>query len=275
MKKFICSIALIGSLLTAGAQDDKKAEFDRKFRFGLRITPQPTWLVSGNKNNNIPNGAVFGFGFGLNLEYCFSNIACLLTGIGGDFEGGKYSFRTEENYHVGYWTDEAGEVIKPSDVNDKSLGYRVTERRVKTTYASVPLILKLSTQEYSGVKYFGMFGGELSYRVNSKANDTYYETLFYKNDTLRTKAESGELSDININPQTWFMRISFNAGMGMEYRVAGTTAMFVSINYFRNLTNYMKEESKYMFYSIENGSYKYVKSRLFITGIRFNVGIMF
>jgi hypothetical protein len=278
MKKLFTAVAIMALVAPALAQDDKKEEFDSKFRFGLRITPQPTWFVSGNKKNDAPAGAVFGFGFGLNLEYWFSNKVCLLTGIGGDFEGGKVAFRHDADYKATYWLDESDAFVEnPS--NDKKTSkhvmYEVNERKIKTTHLTIPIILKLTTQEYSGIKYFGMFGGELGYRVNAKAYDTYYQSQ-RTNDTgavlISTSPEPG--SDLNINPQTWFARVCFNAGLGLEYRLAGSTSAFVSLNYFRSMTNLMKTNEKYMYYAIENGN-KYIKSRLFMTGVRINIGIMF
>jgi hypothetical protein len=277
MKKLLVTIVCTGFGMSAFAQDTK-AEFDNKFRFGLRITPQPTWFVSGNEKNNTPSGAVFGFGFGLNLEYWFSNKVCLLTGIGGDFEGGKYKFRHDADYEAVYWLNDADEVIeKPnaSTANNKNTAYVLDERRVKVTYATIPVQLKLSTQEYSGIKYFGVFGTDISYRVNAKVKDTYYESYKFRNDTLILTNSPEAVEDINISPQTWFMRITLNAGAGMEYRIAGSTSVFLSVNYFRNLTNLMKKNAEYMYYDVDGTTNKYIKSQLFLTGIRFNVGIMF
>src|SRR4051812_37024014 len=76
----------------APAAQATKNEFDKKWRFGLRVTPQPSWFSSGDKNN-IPAGSIMGLGFGLNVEYRFSDVAGILTGIGGDFEGGKYKVK--------------------------------------------------------------------------------------------------------------------------------------------------------------------------------------
>ena len=279
MKKTLGSLILIALVLPVLAQD-KKAEFDRKFRFGLRVTPQPTWFVSANKKNEVPAGMVLGFGFGLNLEYHFSNIASLVTGIGADFEGGKFTYRHDDNYKAVYHMDEMGEIVKKPNSSSfgKNTVYVVNQRRIRNTYATVPLILKLSTQEYSGIKYFGMFGGELSYRVNSKARDTYHESYRLKNDTLLERTVGGESEDININPQTLFARLTFNAGLGMEYRLAGSTAAFISLNYFRSLTNIMKGEkaSEYMYYTADNnGTNRYIHSKLYLTGIRINLGVMF
>lgn len=282
MKKFLLSLST--TVILASSLYAQDPNFDKKFRFGLRVTPQPTWLVSGDKNNT-PSGSKLGFGFGLNMEFRFSEIAGLLTGIGGDFESAKYSFRNDKaaNYQAIYWMDENSEFVTPNSSNrvvKSNIAYVLKERTLKYTYVTIPIILKLSTKEYGGIKYSGMFGGELGIRVKASANDSYYETRKYSNDTLYTVI-SGEDSQTGINMSKESslvpMRFTFNAGLGAEYRLAGSTAVFVNINYFRSLTNQMKKESDYTIYKIEPSSGKSspLKQNLKMSGIRISVGIMF
>jgi hypothetical protein len=283
MKNFIyvfASILIASSSLKA--QETKTAppnEFDKKFRFGMRITPQPTWFVSGDKNN-VPAGAILGFGFGLNIEYKFSDIASIMTGIGADFEGGKYKVKYDPgNYEVRYWLDENGDFVTPSNARQRTnTGYILKERKIKTTFASVPVILKMSTNEYNGMKYFGMFGAEIGYRIKTVANDTYYSYHNFPNDTtIKTVVGEFTENDININEDAALFPIRFgmNVGLGTEYRLAGNTSLYGSINYFRNFTNLMAKESDFMVYKWDNTGTKYVKQNLKLTGIRINIGIMF
>jgi hypothetical protein len=268
---------MIISLVLAGhavAQEEPKSEFDSKFRFGLRINPQPCWYVSGDKNN-IPSGSVFGFGFGLNMEYRFSEIAGLVTGLGGDFEGGKYTFKYDPgNYEVKYWQDEAGEFILAKDKNTKSTGYLLKERKVNTTYVSIPAILKLSTKEYSGMKYFGMFGVELGYRIKAVAKDTYLaKYTIPKADSIVTTIGEFTGEDINIIEEASLVpRLGMNVGMGTEYRIGGSTSLLFSVNFFRAFNSVLKSKSEFMIY---NGSGAVVKQNLKQSAIRINIGIMF
>jgi hypothetical protein len=283
MKKLLFTLAAASIGFFALAQEnapDKGAEFDKKFRFGLRINPQPTWLVSGDKNN-IPSSTGFGFGFGLNMEYRFSEIAALLTGIGGDFENGKYKFKKDvtNGYEVVYWMDEVNEFKEPSgSITSATSVLMLKERKINTTFITIPAILKLSTKEYNGMKYFGMFGGEIGIRVKAKAEDTYYETRKYLTDTT-FKVISGESteSDINIGEEMSLLplRVGFNAGAGLEYRLGGSTSLFFSLNYFRAFTNMMRKESNYLYYRTDGVNYRHVKQNLAFTAIRINVGIMF
>ena len=287
MKKFLYTLAFVSVLSPlVKAQDPVPApapandNFDRKFRFGLRITPQPTWISSSDKNNT-PNGAGFGFGFGLNMEFRFSDIAALQTGIGGDFENIKYKLRHDplNGYDVAYWQDESGEIIEPAgNKRSESTIYHLKERKIRSTFATIPLILKLSTREYNGLKYFGMFGGELGIRLKGQAADTYYNYGKYA-DTLYvpiSNVESTETS-LNVTKELFPVRLAFNAGAGVEYRLGGSTSLFISINYFRSLTSYMYKESSYLYYRSVNdvSGFRYVKQALTLNAIKINIGIMF
>lgn len=284
MKKFLYTLAFASFFAPlVKAQDPAPANtnFDRKFRFGLRVTPQPTWVSSSDKNNT-PNGAGFGFGFGLNMEFRFSDIAALQTGIGGDFENIKYKLRHDplNGYDVTYWQDESGEFIEPSGSKRKeSTIYHLKERKIRSTFVTIPLILKLSTKEYNGLKYFGMFGGELAVRLKGQAEDTYYNYGKYQGDTLYvpiSNVESTE-SSLNVTKELFPVRLAFNAGAGAEYRLGGSTSLFISINYFRSLTTYMNKESNYLYYrSVNDASgFRFVKQALTLNAIKINIGIMF
>ena len=255
----------------------EQAAFDQKFRFGLRISGQPTWFVSNDKNN-IPSGSRFGMGFGLNMEFRFSQTAGLLTGIGGDFEGGHYTFKYQpsDNYEVKYHMSSAGEFLNPKDSKTQTgtTVYVLKDRLIKTTHITIPIILKLSTQEYNGIKYFGLFGGELGFRVRNTANDTYYESRKYTDSSVViTKNESQ--NDLDISDETSFpMRIGMNVGLGFEYRLGGSTALFMSANFFRSFSNLMQPTSDFAYYNMDSNQPLYLKQNLKQAAVRINVGIM-
>ncbi len=285
MKKTLFTCLCLSMLSLNLSAQNESGSFDKKYRFGLRVAAQPSWFSSGDKNN-IPNGSIFGFGFGLNMEYRFSEIAALLTGIGGDFEGGKYKFKsdTANSYQVSYWMDESGALVAPkAGKKPDNTVYVLSARTVKTTFATIPVILKMSTREYNGFKYFGMFGGEIGIRLKSTATDTYDKINKYSNDlTFKTisavqTTESGV--DIGSDGSLIPIRLGLNVGFGTEYRIAGSTSLFMSVNFFKSGTNLMKKESDYMYYRTDMGtggeSYKMVKQNLRQTAVRINIGIMF
>jgi len=225
-----------------------------------------------------------GFGFGLNLELKLTNVAYLLTGIGGDFEGGKYTLRNDPSasYSVVYWLDQDNSYVQPSLARKKnSIVYALDNRRVSTTFISIPIQLKLLTSEYSGIRYFGLFGGELGIRMAMKSNDRYSETRKYETDSTYVVTGSNFTSTgLNIGEEGSFpIRIGLNAGIGMEYKLGGSTTLFSSISFFRSFVGVMDNPSPYLYYRSEladgKETYQYVKSNLRQNAIRISLGLMF
>lgn len=295
MRKQLTLILVLASAIRVLSQTTTSTpnDFDKKYRFGLRISAQPTWFSTTDKKTGT-SGSVFGWGFGLNMEYKFSEVACLLTGIGGDFEGGKYTIKNDpsNNYQVAYFTDENDEFIAPSNGKSNALRkagnkvYLLKARTVKTTHVTIPLVLKLSTREYNNLKYFGLFGGEIGFRVKAIATDSYSEGRKYTNDTLYTTIPISEQSgmDISKDASGFPARVGLHVGAGVEYRIAPTTSFFGSISYFKSFTNFAKNKSEYLFYNwneIDKAnnnasvSYSFIKQQLIFNAIKINVGIMF
>ncbi len=293
MKKILLivssTILLANTIL---AQDDS----DKKFRLGLKAIVQPTWFKS-NDNNASKLGTGFGYGFGLVTEFRLSSTAYFVTGIGGDFESGSVKYKYDpktiignSGYSVGYVLDGSTDLKAIKDhtnelnyISSGDVQYNgITERKIKTTHITIPLMLKMMTKELSGFKYFGMFGGELGIRIKARAEDKYTSTTFNNNGVLATNVTGGTNSNININKDCAIipLRVGMNIGIGTEYRIAGSTSIFLSVNYFHSFTNLMRKESKYMAYNINRDltgdlTYFNVKQSLIMNAIRINIGFLF
>jgi len=294
MQRSLLSIFAILFISNAYLSQNSDSTSDSKVRFGLRINPQPSWYSSSDKNN-LSDGAVFGYGFGLNIEYRFSNVVSLLTGIGGDFEGGKIKFRNDANnsYQVCYFKDEADNFIQPknnSAANElKKAGntvYLLKDRKINTSFVTLPVILKLSTKEINGMKYYGLFGAEIGFRLKAKATDGYYEARKYLSDSTYEKMLISSEKDIDIGKDASLVpiRIGLNVGAGIEYRLVGSTSFFASVNFFNSFTNAMRNDSKFLMYNwqVIDGArgatpvnYKMVSQTLLQKAIRINLGFMF
>lgn len=298
MKKFLfatCFFSLMGvamqAQVTNTATPEVKAEnFDKKFRFGLRASPQPSWFKSGNTGSK-PSGAYFGFGFGLVMEFKLSNIVHFSTGIGGDFEGGSISYRNDDTYQVRVVMDNENEMVErkkdmaDADYNLKSGNtlYVLKERTYKSTMVSIPLLLKMMTNEYNGMKYFAVFGGELAFRAGMKANDSYYSGLkAVPNGTVivATPVSGDALKSNNVAVGNDALvipaRFGMNLGLGTEYRIAGSTSLVFSVNYFQSFTNMMKKNSDYLTKDeVGSNTFTQFNQAYFMRAVRINVGIMF
>ncbi|MBL7921394.1 MAG: outer membrane beta-barrel protein [Bacteroidia bacterium] len=269
--------------------DRKEAEFDKKFRFGIRATPQPTWYKSDN-NNSKGAGATFGFGFGLIMEFRLSKIIHFSTGIGGDFEGGYISYRNDNDFNVNGILTSEGEYVESKDgkftpeqqLANGNTQYILKERRVKTTFVTIPLILKMMTDEYSGARYFANAGLELGIRAKTQAKDSYVSGIRSTvSGTNTTTAFVGEdeltKSDINIGKDASLapLRLGMNLGLGMEYRLGGSTSLLFSANYFQSFTNLMRKDSKYLVKATVPNVLDPLNQGLFMRAVRINIGLLF
>ena len=150
MKKILLIVS--STLLLANtiiAQDDA----DKKFRFGLRVSPTPTWLRSGEPKLVEQGGAKFGFGFGLITEFRINSTASFVTGIGGDFLGGKQTYKNGQGYVLNkdgayvdvskskYGSDQSS--LDNFNTNNGYKFYAIKSRSVKATYVTIPILLKL------------------------------------------------------------------------------------------------------------------------------------
>ncbi len=291
MKKIsilVSSIVLLANTITA--QD--AASNDKKVRFGLRITPTPTWLRSNDTKFVENGGAKFGFGFGLQAEFGLTSTASFVTGIGGDFLGGTQTYKMGQGYvlskdnstYIDYtkidFTKEPN--AQNSSNNDGNNFYVLNSRKVKTTYITIPLLLKLMTKDISGFKYFGAFGGNVAiqtkYRAEDEISQLNFNTVTNKYDiggksTVKDMRPSGDLIPLNV---------ALNVGLGAEYNISGTTSLFLSINYIRGFINQYQATSDIMIDNMEktindktispsSGS----KQSAFSDGLQINIGVLF
>lgn len=315
MKNFFYSTLTILAISTSALAQTttppatgEDSDFDKKFRFGLRVSAQPTWFRSGNGNTEkLKTG--FGFGFGLVTEWKLSDIIRINTGIGGDIESGSVSFRnagfdpnipsTNNNYAVFYVINKDGDLLEPkSDVKaesfDRQIGsktYVLKEREIRTTHVTIPITLKMLTKEYSGFRYFGQFGVDLGIRTAFKASDVYSYTGTFAASTSTANplgtinwvaGGTNETVPISKDGSLVPIRLGLNVGAGAEYRIAGSTSLFFSVNYFSAFTNLMRNDSKYAYTanSFDGTSGKYTSFASFsqalkMNAVRINFGVMF
>lgn len=274
---------------TPDAVDKKEADFDKKFRFGIRATPQPTWYKSNN-NNSKGNGASFGFGFGLIMEFKLSKIIHFQTGIGGDFEGGYISYRNDADFNVNGILTSEGQYVESKDgkfTTDQQFAngntqYILKERQIKTTFVSIPLLLKMMTEEYSGCRYFANAGLEVGIRAKTQATDTYVSgvraTVVGSNTTTAFVGDDElKKSNINIGKDGSLvpLRLGMNLGLGMEYRLGGSTSLMFSANYFQSFTNLMRNDSKYLQKATVPAIYDPLNQGYFMRAVRINIGLLF
>ncbi len=288
MKKIFSIVAatlLLTSVVFAGEGDDA----DKKFRFGLKITPAPTWLRSTDTKIIDKNGIKFGFGFGLQMEFRINSTAAFVTGIGGDFLGGKQIYKNGQGYVL--TKDNAYTDSKNTDFGKGATGlynstnngdklYEIKTRSIKATYITIPVLLKLMTKDISGFKYYGMFGGNIAIQTKFRCTDELTELKY--NTTTNMYESSGNLTVSDMRPKGDIIpfNIGLNVGLGFEYNLSGSTSFFLGVNYCRGFINQYQPTSEIMVDKIkDNVNLGTVppksKQSAFSDAVQINLGFLF
>ncbi len=287
MKKILLIVS--STLLLANtfiAQDDA----DKKFRFGLRVSPTPTWLRSGEPKLMESAGAKFGFGFALQAEFRINSTASFVTGIGGDFLGGKQTYKNGQ----GYVLTNSGEYVKTTsakygsdqssldnfNTNSGYKFYALKSRKVKTSYVTIPILLKLMTKDISGFKYYGVFGGNIAIQTKFRTSDEITELTYDNANKIYVDGSTTTISDMKQPGELVPFNIGLNVGLGAEYNLSGSTSIFFGISYLRGFINQYQGTSEVMVdkmkESINSGTTPArSKQSAFSDGVQLNLGILF
>jgi len=283
MKKLLYTFIAISFATTVLAQTT--VPDSKSVRFGVFGRLAPSWYNMPTNNYYSNGGAVVGAGFGLNLEFRITEVVSFQTGIGGDFDGGKIKYAAGQStpngpyYSTGYILDNTPALVEikgksPADFYGTQYStHELLTRRMHTTYVTIPLLLKMKTKEISGFKYFVNFGGTIGVLVGAKSDDYTEENLGFTTTYTTYKSLSMYNDCIPI-------RVGLNVGIGAEYRLAGTTSLYLSANFVNSFIPTVKATSVYNATAVDyskssSGNFVYAAQQLNTLGVQINIGVLF
>ena len=187
MQKYILSLII---LLSASQL------FGQGLSFSVVLDPQITWMNSDSKKIE-REGTKFGFGGGLVLDQYFKENYAFSTGIFLQGMGGNLRYLDSIDFTSGGRQDTlpAGSTIN-----------------YNMQYITIPISLKLKTNEIGYFKFFAHLG--MNAHMNVKATGDV-ESVGIKGEDIR--------DEIN------FFMMSYFFGGGLEYSLGGNTALIGGI----------------------------------------------
>ena len=206
------------------------------FRFGLKIAPGIYWDNPDNSKEYESSGARAKFSYGLISEIQLSKIIGIATGLEFNYTSFGINYKNP-TYYLG----------------DPNL---VKKRIYSVNYIDIPATVKMKTPEIGAMTYFGQFGFNVSIRLKGKALDS--------------KADA-EVPDVNVSSELAAMQLGLNVGGGVEYNLAGSTSLLISLNYHNGFTSVLREESKYLF----DGNNVPIKQNATLNFVSLNLGVLF
>jgi len=232
MKKTTLILLLFAITTSIMAQDGEKLPV---FRFGLKISPSVSWMgPDKTKFNglNVENGgAKIKFGYGLITEFRLAKNYSFLTGVEVNYVGGSITYN--DPHAVWYQSD--------------SLRMYLKSREYKQQYITLPLALKLKTNEIGYFTYFGQIGVDASFKIKGRANDEgalYADTTTVGSPTYSVFQADNNRKDVDIMKQVNLFRIALNVGLGAEVNIAGNTSLLFAVNYNNGFVNYFYKKTK-------------------------------
>ncbi len=170
-------------------------------RLGAHIDPIFSWFST--KTSQIEkDGARLGYNGGLIVEYYFAPNYALVTGLNLTQLGGNLLYKEE----VDITTGEGDHVILPPET---SVAFNVN-------YLTIPMALKLKSNEIGYLTYFAELGFSPQVNIGSRASST-----------------GGALDKDNVSKEINAFNISFFFGGGIEKNIGGQTSLMGGI-FFNN-----------------------------------------
>lgn len=205
MKTFLLSILLLAaSVLSA-----------QNFRLGFQASPHFSWINSSN--GKISNDEVkLGLRYGLDADIYLAGFPryTINTGLFVANHSFKAQYTTAQSFSInGKVFDEAVNIL------------------YKTNYIEIPLNIKLRSDMFYRMTFYGQFG--LSNLFNISASATSSDK----------QLDGDSVNDGALNRHIRFYNVNMIMGGGMEYDVGSNTSINFGIQYSNGLIDVTKIES--------------------------------
>lgn len=172
-----------------------------KVRLGAHIDPVFSWF-SPKTSRIEKDGARLGYNGGLIVEYYFAPNYAFVTGLNLTQLGGNLIYKEE----VDITTGEGDHVLLSPGT---SVAFNVN-------YLTIPMALKLKSNEIGYFTYYAELGFSPQVNIGSRASST-----------------GGALNKDNVSKEINAFNVSFFFGGGIEYNIGGQTSLIAGI-FFNN-----------------------------------------
>ncbi|MDC6464934.1 porin family protein [bacterium] len=217
--KFLAAIIL---LLTSTIVFSQEA--DKKFRLGLNIAPNLSWLTE-DRIETQPGKMSLGFNYGVTTDFLISNNLWFATGLNVNQFGGGIADNQSDTLNINLITVDSANV------------YAIDSRKYTFSSVTIPLTFKAKTKEIGYITYFGQFGVDLSYVYKARATKNLVKSGTEINELNEPNSEMDIIEDRNP------ILLDMNIGIGGEYNLAGNTSLLVGINYKSGILRVLNKES--------------------------------
>jgi len=148
------------------------------------------WIKPDSKSID-RDGYRVGFGYGVQTEFRIQENYAIASGLQISYRGGNLKFNNED----------LDSIVIPDPVLN-----------FKLQYVELPIALKMKTNEFNKIRYYGMFGFSPAYMI-------------------RAKYDSESEDDIDAKDDVNEFNVSMLIGAGIEYTISGSTVLTAGIEF--------------------------------------------
>jgi hypothetical protein len=181
----------------------------KPFRFGVYVAPNISWL-SPDSEDYQADGSNFGFSWGFISDIAITENYFVKTGFSVDYLGGGLKF--------------------PYQNSELAEGVGIMYRDYKLRYLTIPVTLKLRTNKFDKIAYYGNIGFGTSFNLKSKGKDEFVT----ENGTFKPEGKT------DVKDETTFVKGSLIVGGGAEYFLDESTSLLVELSFNNGLSNVLK-----------------------------------
>lgn len=183
-------------------------------KFGVTINPQFTWMSVESKKDN-PNGGAVGISGGLTLDHYFQKNYAFLTGVELGTQGGGIKYGDSLSLQV---YNETQHFVPGTTIN------------YKLQYITVPIGLKLKTNQIGYFSYFARVGFTNQFNISAKASSS-----------------DNQLSNDVVRKEIGIYNLSYHFGIGTMYAISEDTSISFGIIYHNGFINVTKNNDSRVF----------------------------
>lgn len=223
MKKLL--IVMTASIFFGGvsAQDaaEKKVQAGLVMGAGLNFTQPETNLISKAATGT-------DLLVGMSLDWHFLDNVALSTGLEFEFDRFRHGFN--DSVYIEYFDRE---ILTSSSDKTPEGAMLLNERRYRSIYATLPVMIKFQTNYLGYLRYFGKFGIRNSFLLKSRGDN--YGSDFDPSTLMIT--DGAELLDMRIPGDMSFYKGSIGLSGGAEWNFSGGTCLVGELGYYYGFSN--------------------------------------
>lgn len=196
MKRFILSGFLIVFVLSGFGQ--------KHIRLSFAGSPSVNWMSTNNPDVDSEK-ITFGYDFGINADIYFSQDErySLFTGLMIVNTGGEILYRTNSGFQF------AGKFLTEN-----------TKIKYRLRYVEIPLAIKLKTNQFHRIRYWGQFGLSTMINIESKGD-----------------SNDGTFNKSNFSDEINLLNLAMNVGIGLDYDLGGSNSISTGLIFQNGLND--------------------------------------